>query len=394
MNAYDPVTVGRRIREIRLARGKSQEAIAGLAGISPALLSLYENGKKAIDRRSHIEGIARALEIAPSEITSLQIPVPGNGATDAAIDAVRRAIQSVDMGAPGGDVRPAEQLAARITTVLDAKQRCKHAEVGLALPGLIRDLHSSIYAGRNDAALLRLACELHPQGTQAYLHGVGAPADLCWSAVRLAAQAAERLDEPVPLGIAAFGMANGQLSWGGTELAAEILSRIEVSTGDDPQLAGMLMLTRSLVAATENRDAESHAALDEAAGIAEHVGEGNAHFMSFGPTNVAAWRVSAALEAGEHERAAEIAEAMHPDQIVVPTRLANYYVNLGRAVGRLPGRRDDAVRAFRTAERISPDKLHRNPYARDVLVELLTRARDDTVGRDLRGLAYRAGLPV
>lgn len=396
MDVYhdDPQTIGRRLREIRKARGKSQEVIAGLAGISTGLLSLLENGKRALDRRSVIEGLARALEISPSEITSLPIPAPGDGAADSAIDAVRRAIQAVDMGVPGGEVQLAEQLAVRVTALLAAKQRCLHGEVGLALPPLIRDLHASIDAGRDDAALLRLAAELHPQGTQAYLHGVGAPSDLCWAAVRLAGKAAERLDEPVPLGVAAFGMANGQLAWGGTELAADVLRHTQVSTADDMQLAGMLALTSSLVAAAEDRPGDVEAALDEAASVAEHAGEGNAHFMSFGPTNVAAWRVSVALEAGDHERAAALVEAIHPDRIVAPTRLANYWVNYGRTMARLPRRSEDAVRAFRTAERISPDKLHRNPFARDVLCELLVRTRDDAIGRDLRGMAYRAGLPV
>lgn len=52
------------------------------------------------------------------------------------------------------------------------------------------------------------------------------------------------------------------------------------------------------------------------------------------------------------------------------------------------------MRAFRRAELLSPLHLHRNPVARDVLAELLTRSRRDAIGRELRGMAYRAGLPV
>jgi hypothetical protein len=36
----------------------------------------------------------------------------------------------------------------------------------------------------------------------------------------------------------------------------------------------------------------------------------------------------------------------------------------------------------------------RNPFAREVIAELLAHSRRDAVGRELRGLAYRAGLPV
>jgi len=38
--------------------------------------------------------------------------------------------------------------------------------------------------------------------------------------------------------------------------------------------------------------------------------------------------------------------------------------------------------------------VRRDPFVRETLTELLTRAKPDAVGRELRGLAYRAGLPV
>jgi hypothetical protein len=69
-------------------------------------------------------------------------------------------------------------------------------------------------------------------------------------------------------------------------------------------------------------------------------------------------------------------------------------VDCGRALARVRARHDDAVLAFRRAESISPHHVHRSPLAREVLAELLTRARRDAVGRELRGMAYRAGLSV
>ncbi|MBV8995592.1 MAG: XRE family transcriptional regulator, partial [Pseudonocardiales bacterium] len=71
-----------------------------------------------------------------------------------------------------------------------------------------------------------------------------------------------------------------------------------------------------------------------------------------------------------------------------------YWIDYGRALARLRGRHDDAVVALRRAEEVSPLHTLRNPFVRDVIAELLVRARRDAVGRELRGLAYRAGLPV
>ena len=48
------VTIGRRLRRIRLWRRKSQTVVAGLAGISESYLSLLETGKRALNRRSLI----------------------------------------------------------------------------------------------------------------------------------------------------------------------------------------------------------------------------------------------------------------------------------------------------------------------------------------------------
>ncbi|MEY8039575.1 hypothetical protein [Saccharopolyspora cebuensis] len=60
----------------------------------------------------------------------------------------------------------------------------------------------------------------------------------------------------------------------------------------------------------------------------------------------------------------------------------------------MPEQRAAAVRMLRRAERISPGRVHRHPFMRSILAELLTKAKRDAVGRELRGMAYRAGLHV
>lgn len=160
------------------------------------------------------------------------------------------------------------------------------------------------------------------------------------------------------------------------------------------QLAGMLALCQSLVAAVDNRHADVRAPLELASELAERTGEGNAYWMGFGPTNVGCWRLHAALEIGDHESAVAIAEALRPD--VHPHRgsQALYWVDYGRALTRLRGRHEDAVRALRRAELISPHQVQRDPFARDTLAVLLRHSRRDVTGEELRGMARRAGLAV
>jgi hypothetical protein len=85
---------------------------------------------------------------------------------------------------------------------------------------------------------------------------------------------------------------------------------------------------------------------------------------------------------------------MNPQAHGNRSRQAAYWADYGRALARMRGRHDDAVMALRRAELISPHRIQRGPVVREVLAELLTRSRQNAVGRELWGTAYRAGLPV
>jgi hypothetical protein len=124
-------------------------------------------------------------------------------------------------------------------------------------------------------------------------------------------------------------------------------------------------------------------------------GEGNAYWMGFGPTNAGFWRMNVALEAGDYEGAVAVAEGLRPEAHPFRGCRAMYWVDYGRALARLWGRHDDAVMALLRAEKISPRRVHRNPLAREVIAELLARSPwDSRIGRELRRVAYRAGLSV
>lgn len=370
--------------------------VAGLAGISASYLSRLESGQRALDRRSLIIALANALEVAPTELTEITLPASSEPGTDLAQDAIRLALLAVGMGHPGGQLLDTQTLTGRVSDLLDAQQACQHDRVGAGLPGLIRDLHTTVAAGRDDAALLELITLLHVQGIEAWLRDVGAPLDLAWQAATLAQDAADRLGDPQTRGLAAFGTAHGLLAAGALELATvhlnEATSEVRTTTSAGQQLEGMLAFTSSLVAAARRDEAEVSGPLELATDLAHRTGEGNAYWFGFGPTNVGVWRMVVALEAGDHAEAAAIAEHLDARCIPSPQRRAAYWADYGRALARLRGRRDDATRALRRAELISPARAHRHPFVRETLAELLSRAQRDAAGRELRGMAFRAGL--
>ncbi|MGB6165477.1 MAG: helix-turn-helix transcriptional regulator [Pseudonocardiaceae bacterium] len=388
----DARTIGARLRQIRKSRRKSLVVIAGLAGISKSKLSCIERGEIALDSRSEIVALANALRIAPSELTELPVPAPSNGHADSAVDVVRLALMAVGRKRPGGQVVSFEELRARANAIEGTDYRSR----GVALPGLIRDLHSTLAAGRDVAELLDLAVMVHAQTTRGWLYVVGAPLDLRREAATLAQRMAEERDDPTTLGIAAWGAVNEMVAAGAFGLAQDELDSVTVPTTspESMQLAGMLALSRSLVAAADKRPGDVDAALEYAAELAQRTGQGNAYLMGFGPTNVGLWRMAAALEVRDYERAATIAEGLNPKAHPSRERRATYWMDYGRALARLRGRQDDAVKALRIAEELFPMRVLRNPFAREVIGELVTRSRRDLVGRELRGMAYRAGFPV
>jgi transcriptional regulator with XRE-family HTH domain len=394
--ADDDKTIGRAAAMIRRSRGWSQQVVADRAEISKSYLSRLETGKRSIDSRHLIVALARALEVSPTELTQVALPGITEDGLAPVVDQVRIALLGAGMGAPVGDVAPPEVLRGRVAALLDAQQACRHENVGAALPGLIGDLHATMAAGRDGAELAEMAVLLHVQGAMAWLRDVGGPLDLGWQAASIAQREAQRIDTPTLLGIAAFGTGHGLLAAGAFDLAAQQIGSAAsaVLTVDvaGQQLVGMLAFSSSLVAAARRDRSEAAAALDVAAELAQRTGEANAWWFGFGPTNAGVWRMSVALESGEHAAVARIAETLNPALIPSPQRRAAYWSDYGRALTRMRGRIADAAAALRQAERISPHRL-RHPFIRETLTELRSKAPRGVVGREIRGLAHRAGLP-
>lgn len=58
---------GRKVRELRVERGLSQEALASAAGLHPTHISLIETGKRVV-RLTTIRQLALGLRVQPAEL--------------------------------------------------------------------------------------------------------------------------------------------------------------------------------------------------------------------------------------------------------------------------------------------------------------------------------------
>jgi transcriptional regulator with XRE-family HTH domain len=388
--SHDDRTIGQRLRSIRKSRRLSLAVVAGLAGTSAPTLSRIENGLLALDSHQLIVALAKALRVAPSDLTKLPVPAPANGHTDTAIDAIRHALLAVSFGRLDGEVQPVEQLRERFQVMNTGDFEVYRA----MLPSLIADMHTTLAQRQHMPELLPLAIMLHGVSNGRFLYVSGAPLDLRGQDAVLARTLAEELGDPTMLGLVARDAASVLMDSGRFDLARDELSAVEVPTGSSAgmQLSGKLALERSLVAAADSQPAESAAALRYAAELAERTGEGDAFVMGFGPVSVGVARMAAALESGDSDEAIRVARTVDPRRHAYPSVRATYWLDYGRALTRV--HRDDAARALLRAERLHKTLTLRNPFIRDTLAELVAHSKDDELGRDIRGMAYRAGLPV
>lgn len=396
MDAEQTRTIGWRLHRIRKSRNKSLQVISGLAGMSTATLHRIEHGKRAITL-SEIIALATALEIAPSELTTLPVPAPANGHTDSATEALRLTLDAIDTDYPEGLVLPATTLREQVRQIYAQHRACEFTEVATTLPGLIRNLHTTLATGTDHAELLELAVYLHVHVTRMWLAYVGAPTDLVRRSAFLARRLAQERNETTTLAVAEFAVANILLG-GALELGRAKLESITLppTTAATAGLVGFVTACHATAAALERHFGDMAAPMDAAAEVAERFNathDLDALGFSFGPVNVGLGRMWQALEAHEPDQAARIAQEIDPERIPLPVNRSVYWVHVGRALAQLRGRHNDAVRALLTAESIFPTMVLRDPHVREAIATLLPRIRNNAISTELRAMAHRAGLP-
>ncbi|MBV9011392.1 MAG: hypothetical protein JO272_04975 [Pseudonocardiales bacterium] len=298
--------------------------------------------------------------------------------TQAAITTLDAALSDYELGKSTGETaRPWPAMAAdleRLNTQL--RPAADYAAEGTVLPGLLAELHTLYVTDPDHRAevLQGLMDCYHATGVLLKNQGVyGLPSLAAFHARHIA----EELDDPAWLGLAAWLKAftlDGKnrprmlaVSMGGAnELATHL---------DDPrvvQMYGILHLNAALASAALCR------------------GFGN---LYFGPDNVGIWRVSIAVELGETGRAREIARSVHPSRVPSAARQAMFWADLGRGMAQERSMQDEAVEALLRAEKIAPQRIRTNPFVRETIRDLLRRrVQRDSVGRELRGMAWRMGV--
>jgi transcriptional regulator with XRE-family HTH domain len=132
--------IGRRIREIRTWRKMTLSATAGLTGLSVSYLSMIERGQRAVTKRSVLEALARALRVAPVQLT-----VEPDEAQRTVSEATTARFTDILSGwwigeVPDAPCRPLPELLVDVRKLAKATMLSDYATQAEMSPLLIREL--------------------------------------------------------------------------------------------------------------------------------------------------------------------------------------------------------------------------------------------------------------
>ncbi|MFE6049897.1 helix-turn-helix domain-containing protein [Kitasatospora sp. NPDC056446] len=404
--------IGQRLRSARRQRGTSLRTLAELAGLSVGFLSMVENGRRYLDRTGHINALAEALKIAPSELTGRPYApaAPTAASAHEAIPTLRLALMGMNLGLPPDQRPPAGPvglLAERVAEVNRLYHACEYGQVAEVLPGLLGDLHAAADAapGHRRQALLRLLVDsYHPAGTL-LLKNLGYT-DLAFIAVTRAAEVIAELEDPIYQALSGFfhthvlmaagspAQALARAGQAADEVERHLMSPAAHALLGELHLIQATCLSLDVRRSGAERTCEVNQHLAEAANLASRTGETKAWHLNFGPTNVGIHQVSLNTDLGLHGKAVAAGAGVHPQTLAAPGREAAFRADLGRSLAHLRGRDTEAVASLLAAEHVAPQRIHANVLVRETVSGLLDRQLPSHAARDLRGMAHRMGLQL
>lgn len=394
---------GERIAVYRRRRGLSQAALAGLVGRSESWLSQVERGIRSVDRLSVLLDMAKILHVDVESLIGRPWQLAPNGpAVAQGLDAVRQVMTRYDhlLGVEAPHLPPLPELRAQVAALHSDYQAARYETVVRQLPDLIALVDGVPRVAANGERREALCTYVSAYVGAAKLLTKLGVTDLAVVAADRAATVAVEADSLSARGMAAYQVVCALLRADHTEeaerLAVGMVETIHQSvTAQTPILvsvAGALWLIAAVAAARRTDRGEAWARLDAAERLAELLGEDANHaWTAFGPTNVRIHRVSVAAELGDPGEALRAAADVDPTQLAEGLRSRRAQIYLDLAWAQAQRKRDaEATLHLLEAERAAPEMIRYNAMVRDLLREILARARRPN--SVLHELSVRAGV--
>ncbi|MFJ8668180.1 helix-turn-helix domain-containing protein [Streptomyces sp. NPDC093600] len=386
MPTLDDDHTGKRIKEQRRLARLSQRELADRIPYSYSWLTQVECGARPASA-DFTAAVARTLRIDVTVLTGQ--PYVTQLHQDKLADLVRPIREALDLYDLGPDpdltVRPADQLVTAADH-LCAHVRATHLrKAAVALPSAIAELTTSAWREQSTPLWQALA------STYRTAHDVSVKLgyyDLSSVALDRMDWAAQRASDPCLAAVRQYMRAlvyfrEGEYSIGRRLIDSGhgLLGQAE-ETRETLAVAGQLHLGASVIAARAADEAALDTHLTEAASLAKRIGDASdVHWLSFGPTNVAMHRMSAAVEMRHYDDALKQAKKIKPPASMATSRRAHFLIDRARSEMEL-GKSEAALTSLMAARRSAPEQTRYHPGARETIRGLvhLSRRAPESLG--------------
>ncbi|WP_067701140.1 helix-turn-helix domain-containing protein [Nocardia jejuensis] len=410
-------TLGARVAELRRRRGLSQKELGAAIRRSESWVSQVERDVLPVERLSVLQRLADVLGVAVRDLRpeAAEPLAADRGDGHRPGSAVFEQLRLLLTGHPAleqlfGDeddrtlARSADdelsELRQRVELAWQLAHESRLVEVGGILLELIPDLE---HAARSPSAkrpeVLALLSRAYQVAATAFTRQE--EVDAAWVAADRALSAAEESGDALSVVAGTYRMAQAFLRLQRLEQAeraarvsvAALTAQVADESRSRPEvlsLYGSLQLMLAVIAATDGNRVAARAGLTAARTVAERLGEGRNDFdTEFGPTSVAVHAVAVAVELGDAGEALDTARTVNAS-VLSPERQARFLVDVARAHAQRR-QAQEALDALLNAERLTPELVHNDHRAREVVRDLLQFAGRRPAD-ELRELAGRAAV--
>ncbi|MER5502339.1 MULTISPECIES: helix-turn-helix transcriptional regulator [unclassified Streptomyces] len=386
MPGPDDDHTGARIKEQRKLARLTQRQLAERLPYSYSLLNQVECGAKPANL-DFVAAVAQALRIDVTALTGQ--PYVTELQQDRLTELVRPIREALDLYDLGADDtipdRPAGQLIAAAEELCAQVRATRLRNAARLLPAVIAELTTAAWRNRSTELWQALASTYrtaHDIAVKLGYYDLGSVAldRMCW--------AAHRASDPCLAAIRQYMRAlayfrEGEYAIGQRLVAAGhgIVGAAE-QTREAVAVTGQLHLGASVIAARADQQNVVDTHIAEAKRCATRTGDASEiHWLSFGPTNVALHKMSAAVEMRQYDEALAQARNIALPPTLATSRRAHFLIDRARSEMET-GRTEAALGSIVDARHTAPEQTRYHPGARETIKGLVhaSRRTPDTLG--------------
>lgn len=386
MPRLDHDHTGARIREQRKLARLTQRQLADRLPYSYSLLNQVECGAKPANL-DFVAAVAQALRVDVTALTGQ--PYVTELQQDRLAELVRPIREALDLYDLGADDtipdRPAEQLIASAEG-LCAEVRATHLRnAARRLPSAIAELTTAAWRAQSTELWQALASTYRTAHDVAVKLGYY---DLSSVALDRMDWAAHRASDPCLAAIRQYMRALVYFREGEYTIGQRLVTAGHGIVGGAEQtreavaVTGQLHLGASVIAARADQQTAVDTHIAEAKRCAEQTGDASEiHWLSFGPTNVALHRMSAAVEMRQYDEALTQARQISIPPALATSRRAHFLIDKARSEMET-GRTEAALTSIIEARHAAPEQTRYHPGARETIKGLvhISRRTPDSLG--------------